>query len=337
MKIESNKSLKALNSFGIDVCADRYLSIENEKELLAFCSENDRDSYLPLGGGSNVLFTQNSTKTVLQIGIKGIQTTKVEGIHSYISVGAGENWHSFVLWCIENNLGGVENLSLIPGNVGTAPIQNIGAYGVEIKDVFYSCKALNTKNLEIETIFLEEASFGYRNSIFKSRAKGKYIITEVTFKLRNQEHLLKTAYGAIQNQLKSKEISTPTIQDISDAIIEIRQQKLPNPEEIGNAGSFFKNPIVQKELFTSIQKQYPDMPFYPIDEETIKIPAGWIIETLGYKGIKRGNYGVHKNQALVLVNYGGADGAAIYALAKEIQEKVAEKFKIPLEMEVNIL
>src|SRR5690606_38556986 len=245
-------------------------------------------------------------------------------------------WHQFVLWTLENDFGGIENLSLIPGNIGSAPIQNIGAYGVELKDVFYSCKAINIKTQEIKTFTLPECKFDYRESIFKSSEKGKYIILSVTLKLTIKNHKTSISYGVISNELQKMGITHPSIQDVSKAVISIRQSKLPDPNEIGNSGSFFKNPIISRAIFEKIQKHYPEMPFYEVSENEIKIPAGWLIETAGFKGKRFGDAGVHQKQALVLVNYGNATGKEIYDLAKTIQKAILDKFGIEIEMEVNV-
>ena len=252
-----------------------------------------------------------------------------------IKVGAGENWHQFVLYCVSKNWGGIENLSLIPGNVGASPMQNIGAYGVEIKDVFYSLEALNMETLQVEEFSNEECRFGYRESIFKNSHKGKYSILSVTFVLQKKPKF-NTSYGAIETQLKKMNVLEPTVKSISDAVIAIRSSKLPDPKEIGNAGSFFKNPVVSREEFSNILSQFPQVAHYPQNDGTVKIAAGWLIDQLGWKGKTINNYGVHKNQALVLVNYGGGDGKDIYNLSSEIIKSVEETFGVLLEREVNI-
>ena len=242
-----------------------------------------------------------------------------------------------MLWCIDNDFGGVENLSLIPGNVGTAPIQNIGAYGVELKDVFFECEGINLTNFTTNTFQKDDCNFGYRNSIFKQAAKGKYIITNVTFRLTRSNHKLNTSYGAILHELEENNINNPTIKDVSDAVIKIRQSKLPDPKEIGNSGSFFKNPVISNEHFKKLQDNFPEIPSYKVSENEIKIPAGWLIEKAGFKGKRFGDYGVHKNQALVLVNYGSANGSDILKLSKLIQHTIKRVFNISLEAEVNII
>ena len=334
--MKKNYSLKSLNSFGIDVNANNFCSVESLSELLKFLKTKPSNLFI-LGGGSNILFTKNVEGTVLHINLKGIEVLKEDNLFSEVKVSAGENWHDFVLWSIDKNLGGLENLSLIPGNVGTAPIQNIGAYGVELKDNFVSCEAINLSTLEIETFTNLECKFRYRNSIFKSEKKGEYIIISVTFKLTNKNHKIKTSYGDIKKQLEKNSIKHPKIKDISDAVILIRKSKLPDPKVIGNAGSFFKNPIINSKTFSTIKKQFPNIPNYKISNDEIKIPAGWLIEKAGFKGKKFNTYGVHDKQALVLVNYGNASGKEILELSKLIQKTIITIFGIKLEREVNII
>ena len=335
MNILKNISLKPFNTFGIDVKARQFvdiISIDELKEIIK--KENE---FFLLGGGSNLLLTDDIQKTVIHINTKGIEVIRETNDHVYVKVHAGENWHHFVLWCIEHNYGGVENLSLIPGNVGTAPIQNIGAYGVELKDVMHSLEALEIESVVAKIFSNKECEFGYRNSVFKNKLKGKYVITSVTFELTKNTHKLNSSYGAIQTELDKNKIKNPTIKDISDAVITIRQSKLPDPEEIGNSGSFFKNPVISICDFKRLQKEYPKIPHYVISNKEIKVPAGWLVEQCGFKGKRFGDAGVHKNQALVLVNYGKATGKEILELSKKIQSSVLEKFRIKLDAEVNIL
>ena len=284
-----------------------------------------------------MLLTKDIDKLVVLINIKGISIDRENENTVHLTVNAGENWHEFVLWCISQNYGGLENLSLIPGNVGTCPIQNIGAYGVEVKDSITKVEALEIKSSKRITFSNEECKFGYRNSIFKNEAKGKYILTSVSFELTKNTHQLNTSYGAIELALKEKSIIAPTIKNVSDAVIDIRQSKLPNPKEIGNSGSFFKNPVISISQFEELKKKYPNIPNYKVSEIEIKVPAGWLIEQCGFKGKRFGETGVHKNQALVLVNYGNALGIEIYELALKIKQTVFEKFTIQLEIEVNII
>ena len=273
------------------------------------------------------------------LGLKEAGIEVVEEFDKYIHIKskAGENWHTFVMWCLSHDYGGLENLSLIPGNVGSAPIQNIGAYGVELKDVFVSCDAVNVKTLEERTFMFEECHFGYRESIFKQELKGDYIITAVTFKLTKKEHVLQTQYGAIDSELQKTNIEKPTIQDISNAVIAIRQSKLPDPKKIGNSGSFFKNPIISTQDLKTLKQNFPDIPSYIISDTEVKVPAGWLIEKAGFKGKRLGDYGVHENQALVLVNYGNAKGSDIFKLALLIQKTINRIFNIKIETEVNII
>ncbi|MCF6168189.1 UDP-N-acetylmuramate dehydrogenase [Lutibacter sp.] len=333
MSIQHNISLKEYNTFGINVYAKQFISINSVKELVEILNLNN-DIFL-LGGGSNMLLTSDIEKLVIHLNLKGIIVNDTEQDVVYVTAEAGENWHEFALWCISQNYGGLENLSLIPGNVGTSPIQNIGAYGVEIKDTFYQLEALEIETGKTKIFTKDECNFGYRNSIFKNELKGKYIIVNVTFKLTKNNHKLTTSYGAINSYLKSKE--TPTIKDISDAVIAIRQSKLPNPKEIGNSGSFFKNPVISKVHFKTLKENYPEIPHYIINDNEIKIPAGWLIEQCGFKGKRFGDAGVHAKQALVLVNYGNATGKEIVSLAKKIQQKVKKIFNVEIEIEVNII
>ena len=336
MKVLNNISLKPYNTFGIDVNARRFVQVTTVDELREVLKNTYASELFILGGGSNMLLTKDVKQTVLHINLQGreiVEETKEEVV---VKAMAGENWHQFVLYCIEQDFGGIENLSLIPGNVGTAPIQNIGAYGVEIKDTFDSCTALDVQTLELKTFSREDCHFGYRDSIFKNEAKGKYIITSVSFRLSRKDHKLNTTYGSIDTFLEEKGVKNPGIKDVSDAVISIRQSKLPDPKVLGNSGSFFKNPVVSKEALEELQKKYPEMPFYVINEEEVKIPAGWLIDRAGFKGYREGDAGVHKNQALVLVNYGNATGQDILALAHKIQERVYDMFNIKISPEVNI-
>lgn len=329
--------LQPYNTFGLPAKAQYALechSVEDLQKALRYAhSLNLR--ILILGGGSNVLFIQDFQGLVIINRIHGIENIAENEEHVWVKAGAGEVWHNFVLYTLEQNLGGLENLSLIPGTVGAAPMQNIGAYGVEIKDHFYSLEALNRKTGEVETFSHKACQFGYRESYFKKEGKEQYVITAVTFKL-DKVHSVKTSYGAIKETLAAQNIQTPTIQDISKAVISIRQSKLPDPKEIGNGGSFFKNPVIPDQQFKALQKEYPEMPFYPADGGT-KVPAGWLIEQCGWKGKKRGNVGVHPKQALVLVNYGGGTGKEVKKLATDIQTSVAQQFGIRLEPEINFI
>lgn len=336
MQIEEHKSLKTYNTFGIDCSARYFVSVESISELKQLLSSEPPARLFVLGGGSNMLLIDDLDALVLHINLKGIEVLKETDSEVYVKAMAGENWHDFVQYCIENNFGGLENLSLIPGNVGTAPIQNIGAYGVELKDSFVSCNTLEIKTLKEKEFNRDEVGFEYRNSIFKNEAKGKYIITSVTFRLTKKDHKRNTSYGDIQKILSEKNIVDPSIQDISEAVIAIRQSKLPDPKTLGNSGSFFKNPIVDAQTFKEFRRNFPEAPFYEVSATEFKIPAGWLIENAGYKGKRFGDAGVHKNQALVLVNYGNASGREIWELAMQIQKSVQENTGILIEPEVNI-
>ena len=337
ISIQHNVSLKAFNTFGIDAKAKNFISITNIPELLVALQLEEFSGYFVLGGGSNMLLTKDIETPVLHINNKGKRIVFKTEEEVVVEIQAGENWQEFVLWCIENDFGGVENLSLIPGNVGTSPIQNIGAYGVELKDTFVSCSAINIETQTQKVFKLKDCNFGYRNSIFKNEMKGKYIITSVVFRLTRKNHTLNTSYGAIQQELESNHITNPTIKNVSDAVITIRERKLPNPKEIGNSGSFFKNPVISKSAFEVLQSKYEKVPHYVVSETEIKVPAGWLIEQCGFKGKRFGDAGVHKNQALVLVNYDNASGAEILDLSKKIQQTVFEKFNIAIEAEVNVI
>lgn len=335
--MQENISLKPYNTFGVDVNAaffDEVSSIENLKALIA---ENKSKKLLFLGGGSNILFTKDFYGLVIQLNLKGISFEKVSSNEVLVLVSAGENWHQFVLWCLDHNFGGLENLSLIPGNVGTSPMQNIGAYGVEIKDHFEYCNVLNLETLELEKFDKEKCRFGYRDSIFKQEGKGKYVILEVCFKLTTENHIVKTEYGAIKSELENLQITNPTIHDVSKAVINIRESKLPNPKEIGNAGSFFKNPTIPVLQFEELRTKFPNIQGYP-NGEMVKVPAGWIIEQCGWKGKQIGNVATHHLQSLVIINKtGNASGKEIFDFSTMIIDSVKEKFGIELEREVNIM
>ena len=333
--IETNKNLKEYNTFGISVKAEMFAifsSIEELKQILSF--RNDK-KLLVLGGGSNLLLTEDFDGLVIKNEIKRFEVIEETSSEVIVESGAGENWHEFVLNCIDKGFGGIENLSLIPGSVGASPMQNIGAYGVEIKDVFESLSAFHIASGEIHYFDKTKCEFGYRESIFKNKVKGEYIILTVTFRL-TKNPTINSSYGAINEQLKVMGIQVPTIKELSAAVIAIRQSKLPDPKIIGNAGSFFKNPTVEIALLEQIQKNYPDIPNYPALNGR-KLAAGWLIEKAGWKGRTFDNYGVHKLQALVLVNYGNCSGQEIFDLSSQIIKDVFEKFGVLLEREVNIL
>ena len=337
MHIQQNISLKSYNTFGIDAKAKYFVSVNSVSELEEILKSKEYPNSYIFGGGSNMLLTKDIDALVIHLNIKGIEIVSENSSSVNVKVNAGENWHEFVLWCLKNDYGGIENLSLIPGNVGSAPIQNIGAYGVELKDVFVSCEALEVKSQQLKIFSNTDCNFGYRESIFKQDVKGQYIITSVTVQLSTKNHKLNTEYGTISEQLKDMRITDPTIQDISKAVIAIRQSKLPDPKEIGNSGSFFKNPIISYQHLKRLKTIFPDIPSYVISSNEVKVPAGWLIEKAGFKGKTFGDYGVHKKQALVLVNYGSAKGIDILKLARLIQKTINRICDIEIETEVNIV
>ncbi|HEV7330085.1 MAG TPA: UDP-N-acetylmuramate dehydrogenase [Flavisolibacter sp.] len=338
MQIRENISLRSNNTFGIDATARYFASFQSLEELEAIVdSQPYRQQHtLILGGGSNILLTQDVDGLVMKNEIGGIAVVKEDDEHIYVRAGGGVNWHRFVMYCVENGFAGAENLSLIPGNVGASPMQNIGAYGVEIKDIFHELEAYHLKEKTVKQFSLSECEFGYRESIFKRKYKGQFIITSVTYRL-NKKPVFHTSYGAIQQELEKMGIEDLSIKAISDAVIRIRSSKLPDPKQVGNAGSFFKNPAVEKTHLATIQQTYPDVPAFPLDADHVKVPAGWLIEQCGWKGFRRGDAGCYPKQALVLVNYGKATGNEIYTLSEEILQSVKNRFGIELEREVNIL
>ncbi|MCM4169648.1 UDP-N-acetylenolpyruvoylglucosamine reductase [Arenibacter antarcticus] len=337
MTIEKDTSLKNYNTFGIDAKATYFSEIQSVADLTEALALKGYPDFFILGGGSNMLITQDLNYFVLYINIKGIEAVWEDEDHICIEVNAGENWHDLVLWTLDRNYGGLENLSLIPGNSGTAPIQNIGAYGVELKDTFVSCKAMEIATHKLHQFSKADCKFGYRESYFKNEGKGKYIITSIQLKLTKKNHRKHIDYGAIASELKDKGIQDPGIKDISNAVVAIRQSKLPDPKELGNSGSFFKNPVLKKKEFDKFIGSNPEAPFYTISEMEFKVPAGWLIEQCGFKGKRFGDAGIHKHQALVLVNYGSATGHQIIALAHNIMKAVYDKFNIAITPEVNII
>lgn len=336
MQIQQNISLKSYNTFAINVTAKEFAvfsSLEELQELLAYNINNNK---LIIGGGSNILFTKNFDGLVLKNEIKGIELIKEDNEYYYIKAAAGEVWHSFVLYCIQQHYFGIENLSLIPGNVGASPMQNIGAYGVEVKDIFYELEAYHLTEKKRVYFNLQECKFGYRESVFKTKFKNQFVILNVTFRLRKIP-VYNISYGAIQQELERMKITQVSAQAISNAVIHIRSSKLPNPKEIGNAGSFFKNPVIPNEQFEQLKKFYPHLQGYKENENYTKIAAAWLIEQSGWKGYRKNDAGCHNKQALVLVNYGNAVGSELIEHAKRVQSGVKEKFNIELEMEVNII
>ena len=327
-------SLKPYNTFGINVQSKQFIGVKNTEELQYVLLQKKEEKLLIMGGGSNILLTKDFDGLTLRIESRGIEIIREDKEFATVKVAAGENWHEFVLWCLENDLGGVENLALIPGSVGAAPIQNIGAYGVELKSVFSSCEAVLVSSGETKIFGKAACQFRYRNSIFKNELKGQYVITSVNFLLKKLPHTINISYKGLNEKMEEK---NKTIQNIAQAVVDIRREKLPNPEKIGNCGSFFKNPVIPVAQFRALQKRYINIPYYPDSKGKVKVPAAWMIDILGLKGFRNGDAGVHKKQPLVLVNYGNANGNAIKALAEKIQSKVAMKFGINLTTEVNII
>jgi UDP-N-acetylmuramate dehydrogenase len=338
MNIQSNVSIKSYNTFGIDVSAKYFVPFDTEENLIELLFEQRfRDEKrMILGGGSNILLTKNFDGLILKNDLKGIELTREDQEHYYIKVSAGENWHRFVIYCIENNYAGLENLSLIPGNVGASPMQNIGAYGIEIKDRFQELEAIEISSGKKCIFNKSDCRFGYRESIFKNKLKNQFIITSVTYQLLKKPEF-NISYGAIEKELEDMGVSELSIKEISQAVINIRKSKLPDPAEIGNAGSFFKNPVVDAEKFNRLKELFPEIPAYPQADKSIKLAAGWLIEQCGWKGFREKDAGVHKNQALVLVNYGSATGSEIYDLSEKIILSVKERFDVSLEREVNLV
>ncbi|MDQ0641520.1 UDP-N-acetylmuramate dehydrogenase [Pedobacter sp. W3I1] len=337
LQIQENISLKPYNSFGIDVKASYFAEISDEADLIKLFKQEivKTQKLLVIGGGSNVLFTQDYDGLVVKISIKGIQSAVIDD-KVLVTAGAGEVWNDFVNYCVGHHFAGVENLSLIPGTVGASPIQNIGAYGVELKDVFESCTAFEIKTGTMKTFSYNDCHFGYRESIFKGELKGQYVITSVTFRL-SAEAKINTSYGAIETELLNRGIENPDIADVSAAVSHIRVSKLPDPSTIGNAGSFFKNPVIEKYEFADVVAKHPDVVHYPTADDKIKLAAGWLIEQCGWKGKVVGQTGTWKNQALVLVNHGHATGTEVYHFSEQIIDSVKSTFGVTLEREVNIL
>lgn len=337
MPFTTNQPLKNLNTFGISVNAKFFAEILSEKDLATvFASDIVKaNKLLVLGGGSNMLFIKDYEGLVLKVSIKGINVEE-QGDDVLVTAGAGEVWDVLVKYCVAKGYAGMENLTLIPGTVGASPIQNIGAYGVEVKDIFESCTAFEIATGEIRTFTKADCEFAYRESVFKGKLKGKFIVTSVTYRLSKKPNV-QTHYGAINAELEKRGISEPTIADISEVVAAIRVSKLPDPSTIGNAGSFFKNPIIDQAVFEQLVSQFPDMPHYPAADGRVKLAAGWLIEACGFKGMVEGNTGTWKNQALVLVNHGGATGQEVYRFSETIINTVQQKFGVLLEREVNII
>jgi len=335
--LQEHTSLKPFNTFGIPVYAHFFAEIFSETDLGAILQDASAKAQplLVLGGGSNVLFTKDFEGLVLKVSIPGISAEQ-QGARVVVTAGAGVVWNDLVMYCVQQGFAGVENLSLIPGTVGASPIQNIGAYGVELKDVFHSCRAYEIATGEMRTFAYADCKFGYRDSVFKNELRGKYIITEVSFDLSTEANV-NIQYGAIQSELANRGIAQPTIADISDVVSSIRVSKLPDPSTIGNAGSFFKNPVVDREKFEAVSAKFPELVYYEVPGNQVKLAAGWLIEQCGFKGKVVGQTGTWKNQALVLVNHGGATGQEVYSFSEDIIQAVRAKFDVILEREVNLL
>jgi len=334
-KISSNFSLKEYNTFNIDVKSDKFISINSEDQLIDFLSQNKgEENIFILGGGSNVLFSKDYKGTIVHISIKGKKIIEELDDSIIIEVSSGENWHEFVKWSIENNYGGIENLSLIPGNVGAAPIQNIGAYGVELKDVFDSCRVLLIDSNEIKHYNKDECEFDYRSSVFKSKQKNKYIILSIRLKLTKEPHSYNLSYDSLKKRFNDKEIN---LSNISEEIIKIRESKLPDPNKIGNCGSFFKNPLIESTKLDKLLEKYPKLPHHKSQNGLYKVPAAWLIEKMGFKQKSLGDVGVYINQPLVVVNNGNANGYDILNFTNSIKKSVKEEFNIDLQEEVNII
>lgn len=338
IKITENAALKHLNTFGIEAFSKWYTEVSsvNDIQELILHPVFKKSEKLILGGGSNLLFTKNFDGIVVRNNLKGIAVVSESGNTVLVKASGGEVWHEFVMWCIANNYAGLENLSLIPGCVGASPMQNIGAYGVEIKDVFESLEAVSLADGKLEVFSKAACKFGYRESVFKHELKNKYIIVSVVFKL-SKDPKINTSYGAINTELQSLGIADPGIKDVSKAVINIRTSKLPDPKVTGNAGSFFKNPEVDKDTYSKIKTNFPELVAYELENGNYKLAAGWLIEQSGLKGYKQGNAAVHDKQALVLVNKGGATGRDVYALSEYVLQTVFAKFGVKLEREVNII
>ena len=334
MTIRYNALLTPYNTFGLPARAVRLVEIESEQELVQFIQKN-KEPLRVLGGGSNLLLSKDVEETLLLNQIKGRSIIR-EDASSLVSFGGGENWHEAVLFALENNLGGIENLSLIPGTVGASPIQNIGAYGVELKDVFEELRAVDLQSGESFLFRAEDMRFGYRDSIFKQELRGKMMITGVTLRLHHDLHRVRTDYGAIRKTLSERGIDHPSIHEVSRAVIDIRRSKLPDPKVLGNSGSFFKNPVLTPEQFGKLQSRIAEPVHYALPDGHFKVPAGWLIEQAGWRGKRQGNVGTYEHQALVLVNHGEATGPEVWAQAQAIQQDVLNKFGIALEPEVNV-
>lgn len=337
--IQKNVALKPYNTFGVEASTQFFAEVNSVSELekvLKWYRTQADCPLLILGGGSNLLFTKDWPGLTLKLNLQGKSVIKTDGEAVLVQAGAGEPWHDFVVWTLDQDCNGLENLSLIPGHVGASPMQNIGAYGIEIKDVFAELEAINIKTGERKIFDKNDCAFGYRESVFKHAEKGQWIILSVTFKLHTSKRV-KVDYGTIKSVLEAHKITSPTPKQVSQAVTAIRESKLPDPKELGSAGSFFKNPVVSQGTLDKIKITNPDVPHYAVADGDFKLPAAYLIDQAGWKGKTFGNYGVHKDQALVIVNYGGANGTDIWQLALDIQASVKERFGVELTPEVNVI
>ncbi len=336
MDVKKNVSLKPYNTFGVEAIAQQFINLDQENKLVDLFEQGlFTERFYIIGGGSNILFTEDFSGTIIRLSNKGIQHF-IEGNHIYITAASGEVWNDLVWYCIRHNFPGLENMALIPGTVGASPIQNIGAYGAELMDIFYSCRAFDTKTGTFRTFHHADCEFTYRDSIFKSKYKGRYIILSVTYKL-SIHAAINTNYGAIESELQKRGIHQPSIKDIAEVVSHIRVEKLPDPSMIGNAGSFFKNPIIPNDQLDVLRSRFPNIVYYPVSTTESKLAAGWLIEQCEWKGKTVGQVGTWKNQALVIVNEGAASGKEIYTISAQIMTDVFNKFGVKLEREVNVL
>lgn len=338
-KIQKEVKLNHLNTLGLQSVAPLYIDITSESQLRELGEDGFFKDPLPfvLGGGSNILLSDRLSVPVLKMSILGMEITHDDGNSVFVRVGAGENWHELVTWAVLSKLGGIENLALIPGTVGAAPIQNIGAYGVELENLFTSLEAYDLKSQKVRSFNKDECKFGYRDSIFKRELKGQMVVTSVTLRLNKKDHIIHDTYHALKDYLSQNSIQSPGIEDIYHAVIAIRKSKLPDPSVIGNAGSFFKNPVIEQKQYDELRSRWQEIPGYPDGTGLVKVPAGWLIEKAGWKGLRKGNVGTYKTQALVIVNHGGATGKEVIDYSREIQYSVTERFGIDLLPEVNII
>ncbi len=339
LNVEENVNLAPYNTFGVAEHTRWLTRISHDGQITELLNHRlfNTQPRLILGGGSNLLFTRSYQGLVIRVEIKGIEQVHADNEHIWLRVGAGENWHELVMKCVAANYGGVENLALIPGTAGAAPVQNIGAYGAELSEVLHAVEGYNLLTGEKQTLTATECRLGYRDSLFKHELKDKFLISSITLRLTTAHHRIRTSYGVLADMLKGQKITHPRLHDISQAVIRIRLSKLPDPAQLGNAGSFFKNPVIAKKHYEELKEKHPDIPGFDVDNEHIKIPAAWLIEQCGWKGKRNGNAGVHVHQPLVLVNYGGASGMEILKLAMDIRQSVADRFDVELQPEVSII